>query len=268
MRDQRLAVHRTIVVVDVVGFGDQCRTNAHQVTVRDGMYQMMSEAFDRAGISWDDCDCEDRGDGVLVLVPAEVPKGLLVESLPFALMTALRGHNGAHLGPEQIRLRMALHAGEVRYDQHGVTGMAVNLAFRLLEAAPLKQALASSLGVLAVITSSWFYAEVARQTPVAGEYHCVDVAVKETTTIAWICLPDRVLAANWPFAGLPGCHEQGPLRRAGRDGAGRQRHRNLRPGQRRPAPAQPLAGRPCGDESAGRPESELSDGRPRKETRW
>ena len=51
MRSRRLAVHRTIVVVDVVGFGDQCRTNAHQVTVRDGMYQVMSEAFDRVGIS-------------------------------------------------------------------------------------------------------------------------------------------------------------------------------------------------------------------------
>ena len=154
VRSRRLAVHRTIVVIDVVGFGEQCRTNAHQVTVRDGMYQVMGEAFDRVGISWDDCDCEDRGDGLLILVPAEVPKGLLVESLPFALVTALRGHNGTHLGPEQIRLRMALHAGEVRYDQHGVTGMAVNLAFRLLEAAPLKQALASSRGVLAVISSS------------------------------------------------------------------------------------------------------------------
>ena len=74
--------------------------------------------------------------------------------------------------------------------------MAVNLAFRLLEAAPLKQALASSPGALAVISSSWFYAEVTRQTPVAGEYHCVDVAVKETTTLAWIYLPDRALAAK------------------------------------------------------------------------
>jgi hypothetical protein len=54
--------------------------------------------------------------------------------------------------------------------------------------------------VLAVISSSWFYAEVTRQTPVAGEYHCVDVAVKETMTLAWIYLPDRALAANWPFA--------------------------------------------------------------------
>lgn len=194
MRDQRLAVHRTIVVVDVEGFGDQCRTNTHQVTIRDGLYRVMRKAFDRTGVVWDDCDCEDRGDGVLVLVPAEVPKGLLVESLPFAVVTGLRGHNGVHIGPEQIRLRMALHAGEVRYDQHGVTGTSVNLAFRLLEAGPLKQALARSPGVLAVIASSWFYEEVARHTHVADEYHCVDVTVKETTTIGWICLPDRVLA--------------------------------------------------------------------------
>ena len=99
MKDQRLAVHRSIVVVDVEGFGDQRRTNAHQVTVRDGLYGVMREAFGRAGISWDDCGREDRGDGVFVLVPAEVPKGLLVESLPSALVAALRAHNEAHLGP-------------------------------------------------------------------------------------------------------------------------------------------------------------------------
>jgi class 3 adenylate cyclase len=39
---------------------------------------------------------------------------------------------------------MALHAGEVRYDEHGVTAAAVNLAFRLRDADALKAALASS----------------------------------------------------------------------------------------------------------------------------
>ena len=85
MEDKRLAVHRTIVVVDVEGFGDRCRTNPHQVAVRDGLYGAMRDAFGHAGIPWDDCGREDRGDGVFVLVPAEVPKGLLVESLPSAL---------------------------------------------------------------------------------------------------------------------------------------------------------------------------------------
>ena len=51
---------------------------------------------------------------------------------------------------------MALHAGEVRYDEHGVTAAAVNLAFRLRDAAS-KAALASAPGVLAVIASSWVH---------------------------------------------------------------------------------------------------------------
>ena len=193
MEDQRLAVHRTIVVVDVEGFGDQRRTNPHQVAVRDGLYRAMRDAFGRAGIPWDDCGHEDRGDGVFVLVPAEVPKGLLAESLPSALVTALRAHNGAHPGPERIRLRMALHAGEVHYDEHGVTAAAVNLAFRLLDAGALKAALASSPGVLAVIASSWFFEEVVRHSAAdAAAYRPVEVAVKETTTIGWICLPDHM----------------------------------------------------------------------------
>jgi len=154
MEHQRLAVHRTIVVVDVEGFGDQRRTNPHQVAVRDGLYRAMREAFDHAGIPWDGCGHEDRGDGVLILIPAELPKGLLVESVPSGLVTALQAHNSTHPGPEQIRLRMALHVGEVSYDEHGVTAASINLAFRLLDSVPLKEALAASSGVLAVIASS------------------------------------------------------------------------------------------------------------------
>ena len=105
MDDQRLAVHRTIVVVDVEGFGDHSRTNADQVAVRAVLYGAVREAFGRAGISWEDCRQEDRGDGLFVLIPAEVPKGLLVETLPSALVTDLRAHNETHPGPQRIRLR-------------------------------------------------------------------------------------------------------------------------------------------------------------------
>lgn len=207
VKDQRPAVHRTILVVDVEGFSDQRRTNPHQVAVRDGLYRVMRDAFGRAGISWDDCDREDRGDGVLVLVPAEVPKSLLVESLPAAMVVELCEHNCKHLDPERIRLRMALHAGEVCYDEHGVTGASVNLTFRLLEAGPLKHALAGSPSVLAIIASSWFFDEVVRHTDAAAGYRRIDVAVKETTTTGWICLQERPAVAprprrpTWPGSG-------------------------------------------------------------------
>ena len=196
MENQNLAVHRTIVAVDVEGFGDRHRTNRNQVAIRDGLYGAMKEAFLQAGIPWNDRDHEDRGDGMFILVGSEVPKGLFVESLPSALVSALRRHNGTHSELEQIRLRMALHAGEVNYDQHGATAVSINLTFRLLESAPVKGALADSSGVLAVIASSWFFEEVIRHNAiVAAGYAPVHVVVKETTTTGWICLPDHV---DWP----------------------------------------------------------------------
>jgi hypothetical protein len=113
---QGLAVHRTVVAVDVEGFGNRHRTNRVQVAVREGLYRAMQEAFRRSGIPWIPRDHEDRGDGMFILVGPEVPKSLFVESLPSALAAALHSHNRAHPGLESIRLRMALHAGEVNYD--------------------------------------------------------------------------------------------------------------------------------------------------------
>jgi hypothetical protein len=72
MERSRLPVHRTIIVVDVQGFGDQRRTNRHQVAVRDGLYLALEQAFREAAVAWDDCHPEDRGDGVLFLAPADV----------------------------------------------------------------------------------------------------------------------------------------------------------------------------------------------------
>jgi len=184
-----LPVHRTIVAVDVAGFGNRLRTNRNQVAIRGGLYRAMRAAFEQAGIPWSDRDHKDRGDGMLILVSAEVPKSIFVESLPPALAGALRVHNNAHPDLEQIRLRMALHAGEVNFDEHGVTAESINLTFRLLDSDPVKEALAGSSSVLAVITSSWFFDEVVRHsTADAAAYRHVPVVVKETSTTGWICL--------------------------------------------------------------------------------
>ena len=84
------------------------------------------------------CGREDRGDGVFVLVPAEVPKGLLAGSLPPALVTALRAHNGASgAGADPAADGAARRGGPLRRAR-GDCG-AVNLAFRLVDAARLRR---------------------------------------------------------------------------------------------------------------------------------
>ena len=186
------AVHRTIACVDVEAFTDRRRTNLHQVAVREALYKSLRAAFARSGVSWDACYHEDRGDGVLILVPPEVPKNLLVANVPLDLVSELADYNSTHDVEARIRLRMAVHAGEVIHDRHGVAGKALNIAFRLLDSQDLKQALRSSSGILAVISSEWFFDEVIRNDPasVPASYRPVWIAVKETQARAWICLPD------------------------------------------------------------------------------
>lgn len=190
---RRPAVHRTVLVVDVEHFGDRRRTNTNQVAIRRGLYRSLHSAFEAAAIPWHYCDKEDRGDGVFVLAACDVPKAAFVEALPMALVDALQRHNRTHPETERIRLRMALHAGEISYDDYGVTAASINLAFRLLDASALKTALAASPGVLALIVSSWFFEEVVWQNSVveAATYRHTIVVAKETTASAWISLPDN-----------------------------------------------------------------------------
>ncbi|WP_165495169.1 tetratricopeptide repeat protein [Actinomadura roseirufa] len=203
-------MHRSIVCSDIEGFGDPRRTDRDRVVARRGLYRALSEAFDGSGIPWRTCHHEDRGDGALILVPSEVPKEILITDLPRRLAAELAVHNRDRDGPARIRLRVAVHAGEIREDEHGVIGSAINLAFRLLDAEPFKRILAGSPGALALTVSDWFYTEVVRHAPrdVASSYRSVQVKVKETDTLAWVCLPTS------PFWERTGTGESGTDDRA------------------------------------------------------
>src|SRR5262249_20242681 len=134
---------------------------------------------------------------VLILAPPDQPKSLFAEFLPGGLVEALRDHNGKHPDEERIRLRLAINAGDVTEDENGVSGTAVNLTFRLVETPQLKTALAESTGLLAVISSQYFYDDVMRHSPpvALATFRRVHVRVKETDTEAWICRPDDPYSA-------------------------------------------------------------------------
>jgi hypothetical protein len=183
--------HRTTFAVDIEDFGARWRTDPHRVAARAGLYRALRRSFERIGADWAACYHEDRGDGAFALVPPDVPKSVLAGRLPHEIAREVREHNDLYCHGASIRLRMALHAGEIRHDEHGVVGTALNLTFRLLDAAALKAALAESTGVLALITSEWFFEEVVRQNQGGDAYRRVPVDVKETATSGWVHLPDH-----------------------------------------------------------------------------
>jgi class 3 adenylate cyclase len=202
MVEMRDDVHRTILVVDIAGFSAAQRTRANYVSMRAGMFAAIEHALQETGISWTDCFHESTGDGVFILVPGNISKGVIAERLPQAFVAALMTHNDRHPPDERLRVRLAMHAGEIVHDDHGVTGPAINRTFRLVDAKPLKDALANSSGVLAIVVSEWFYDEVIRHSAPRApeEYRRIEVSVKETNVAAWIRLPDHVLPEVWPAA--------------------------------------------------------------------
>ena len=101
----------------------------------------------------------------------------------------------------RIQLRGALHVGPVFADAHGVSGRAVLDTARLLDAAPLKEALATSGADLGVIVSGFVH-------DLLAEHHSglldpdsfapVRVTVKEYDVAAWMHLSDQPAAKPAP----------------------------------------------------------------------
>ena len=195
------AVHRTIVVVDIAESTHPVRTNDDRLVIREAMYEALATAFGRHDAQR--CRWEDRGDGVLILVPPEIPKARLVTGLPDRLEAALAQHNaameeqgGVRAAATQVGLRVAVHAGEVTFDRHGVVGAAIDHTFRLVDAPPLKAALAGSTDACALMVSDWFYSDVVyhHQDAHPDVYRNIGCEVKGTRLSAWLRVPHPRLA--------------------------------------------------------------------------
>lgn len=193
-----------VVAFDVVGFGDRRRDDEVQLYVRAGLYRILEEAFEDTGVPWRECHREDRGDGVLIVVPALVATELLISPLAERVRAGLRRHNKLSSEPAQIRLRMALHAGHVRFDAYGVAGQTLVHAFRLLEAPAFKAAFAATGRELGCVVSDRLYDDVIRHGPGLIDpdlYDAISVSVKETEARAWVHFPPGAFSSAlnaWP----------------------------------------------------------------------
>jgi len=179
-----------LMAVDIVGFNGSRRDDDIQMYVHKSLYEMLQVAFDRSDVPWSSCFHEDRGDGVLVVVPPTIPVAELV-TIPSKLRFLLRLHNRVSCDEAHIQLRVAAHIGPVHHDGHGFVGHDVSLLFRLLSARSLRRMLSESDAEVAFITSGYLYDNVICRRPSLVDlalFQRLPVRVKETRTWAWACI--------------------------------------------------------------------------------
>jgi hypothetical protein len=177
-----------LFAVDIAGFNGCRRDDDIQIYVHKALYDMLEAAFDKSDVPWFSCAHEDRGDGVLVIVPPMISIAGLLDPVPERLRGLIRRHNRVSCEAARVQLRVALHIGPVHNDGHGWVGRDVTLLCRLLDSRSLKRMLAQSSAEVAFITSCYVYENVICRRPSLVDpalFRRVSVQVKETRTRAW-----------------------------------------------------------------------------------
>jgi CRP-like cAMP-binding protein len=176
----------TVFLTDVVGFGARTRTDSDRLLIREALFRMTQAAMQPIP----DARSEDRGDGFLTVVPPAVSTARVIGLVLKAFPAALQQHNSSQRESARFKLRLALNVGPVVSDM-GVSGEAIIVAARLLEAPQFKEAIRKSTASLGVIASPFVYETAIRHStdPLdVASYTEVPVEVKESHTTAWMKL--------------------------------------------------------------------------------
>jgi class 3 adenylate cyclase len=180
-----------ILFFDIASFGAPERDNDIHLAVRRGLYQILHSTFGRFDIPPAAYYREDCGDGVLSVFPPTIAADTIT-CLPLWLPVEIQRYNKCASPAARIQLRAALHIGPVYWDEHGVYGQAVIHAARLIDAQPVKDALAATHADLVFVVSESVYDAVVQHIPQpAGvQYRKIRTRVKESSITAWITLSD------------------------------------------------------------------------------
>lgn len=185
--------YRSILAVDIEKSSG--RGNQALLTIREALGRCLAEAVGRSGVVWDDCLVEDLGDGLRVTMPAGTPRAFLVHPLVPELVARLGDHNRLHAALGRIRVRMAMHAGDVFIGPQGVpAGSSLIVLARMLDSRACRQALADApeSTPLALLVSQHFHDETIAHGYVgieADDFRRVEVEEKEYAAGAWLYVP-------------------------------------------------------------------------------
>jgi hypothetical protein len=167
--------------------------NQDQLRARATLAAAIQSAVRAAGVTMADLAIEDRGDGMILLIPPTVSKVDILDPIVPRLAERLHRHNATAESQRRIQLRVAIHAGEIHRDPHGWVGTDLITACRLVNAEPLYQLLdRNPRADLVLLVSDLIYQGVVRHgyrgiDP--ADYTQVNVVAKEVRTLAWLRTP-------------------------------------------------------------------------------
>ena len=192
--------HRAVIALDIER--STSRPDPVKAELRAKLYEVFDAALLEAGIRRRYRDrFIDRGDCILALIHPvdQAPKAALLKTAIPALSQLLTDYNAnlprASRAQRQLRIRVVVHAGEVHYDANGCFGEALDIAFRLLDAAHVKKALQAAADPLILVISGEIYRAIVRHGYDGIDQHAfqplVRVRIAGNRYPGWIHIPGK-----------------------------------------------------------------------------
>jgi hypothetical protein len=193
--------HCTVLRTDIVNFSASCRNEEDREEIVGASRAMMRATLGRF---WDGRFIEDRGDGLLIVVPYNIPTSQVMVRLHRELPIKLREHNRVHAEPRRIKYRVAVDVGPVKSHDNGMSGEPLTSTSRLINSPVIKRPMDSPDALLGIIASSYAHERVIRQAAelaeVAATYRRVRVNVKEYKSDAWLQVISNLHVVSRPVS--------------------------------------------------------------------
>jgi hypothetical protein len=193
-------LYSAIAVVDIEKFGT--RTDVAQGVLRKDLHAALAEALRAQDIDQTSIETHDTGDGAILRIAPGIPKIAITRAMTWHLHRALVSRCLATAPVEEMRLRVALHAGEITRDHIGLHGTDLNTASRLVDAQPLREVLAAAQRSHAavIVSDAWYRAVVkhGHEGISAESFAPVRITVKEVDETAWVTVPGLSVPPGLP----------------------------------------------------------------------
>lgn len=174
------------VVVDIVGYGR--RAAPEQEAAQQRLSVLARRVLHDAGVEFDAVDHQWTGDGFALFLPSDIDPAGTLSALLSAIPSRLAEDNEAN--GDRIRLRMAVGVGLVRVAATGFAGTIIVDINRLVDSAPLRDAVHDHPhSDVVVLLSQQTYASLVRPgylRPPDGDFQRVRVTLKEFHEPAWL----------------------------------------------------------------------------------
>lgn len=181
-------LHHGLLAVDIEGSGRADRPDPVRADLQHQLRILLEVAVRETNIPVQSYRYLERGDGAALVFDATVPESRLVDDLVRAIRVGLRQRALLASETATIRLRIAVHAGQV-VDGPSLSGADLNHVFRLVNSPALREGLAGTTGLYALCVSDSVFQAVVRHgwgllDP--GEFADVQVVDGETVWTAWL----------------------------------------------------------------------------------